>query len=130
VARFLRAAVMVWGVLLLALTMTQVVDLQHGDAARGELLYTGQGNPRLPCRVCHFNRAIAPPMHSISERVAQVRLTVAENGAKSVIGYLVESILEPGRYVVPGYTNAMVANFSETLSVQDVQDIVAYLMTL
>jgi hypothetical protein len=130
VARFLRTTLILWGVLLLALTITQVVELRHGDAARGEVLYSGQGTPSLPCRVCHFNRAIAPPMHSISERVAQVRLTATENETKTVTEYLVESILQPGRYVVPGYTDAMVANFGKSLSVQDVQDIVAYLMTL
>lgn len=130
-ARFGRAALIVWGVVLAALVVTQVAVFSQGDAARGELLYRGMGDVPLGCPVCHFHYAIAPSMSGISERVAHVRLTTAENEAKTTEEYLAESILYPNRYIVPTYPDAMgKADFSAVLSVQDVQDIVAYLMTL
>jgi hypothetical protein len=131
VARFLRAALIMWSVLLAALILTQVAVFSHGDAGRGERLYRGQGDPPLGCPVCHYHYAIAPPMSGISERVAHMRLTTAENAAKTTEEYLAESILYPARYVVPRYADVMSStNFSRALSLQDVQDIVAYLMTL
>lgn len=128
--RILRVGLIVWGVLLAALIAPLVVDFSHGDAARGKLLYYGQGDPSLPCAVCHFHYAIAPAMSGISERVARVRLTTAENRSKSVTEYLTESILFPERYLVPNYPDTMHSVTDGSLRLQDVQDIVAYLMTL
>jgi hypothetical protein len=67
----LRVGLIVWGVLLVALIIPQIVDVSLGDAKRGEALYKGIGQPPLPCTVCHFNRAVAPPLHAIARRVAE-----------------------------------------------------------
>jgi hypothetical protein len=44
--------------------------------------------------------------------------------------YLHESITHPGRYLVTGFRGAMPADFAEHYSDQDIDDLVAYLMTL
>jgi hypothetical protein len=124
--QILRAAVLVWGVLLVALILPRLVNLSPGDARHGEALYRGLEKPTLPCSTCHFNRAIAPPMSGISRRVTEMRQTTPEN----VSLYLAESILYPSRYVVPVYPDVMPGSFGRIMSLQDVQDIVAYLMTL
>jgi hypothetical protein len=107
-----------------------VVDLSHGDVKRGEALYKGIGQPPLPCTVCHFNRAVAPPLHAISRRVAEQRLPALGRETETVMVYLAESILDPSRYITPPYTDAMPRGFGNMLSLQDTQDLVAYLMTL
>jgi hypothetical protein len=126
----LRVGLIVWGVLLVALIIPQIVDLSHGDVKRGEALYKGIGQPPLPCTVCHFNRAVAPPLHAIAQRVAEQRLPAMAGETETVMVYLAESILDPSRYLTPSYPDAMPRGFGHMLSLQDTQDLVAYLMTL
>jgi hypothetical protein len=74
---------------------------------------------------------IAPLMHGISSRVVQVRLMTRENAAKTTAQYLAESVVDPKQYVVPEYANNIEPTFfRKDLNFQDLQDIVAYLMTL
>ncbi len=45
--------------------------------------------------------------------------------------YLQESILEPNKHIVAGYPpNVMPANYSDRLTLEQIQDIIAYIMTL
>lgn len=44
--------------------------------------------------------------------------------------YLHQSILEPERYLVSGYRDIMYPDYSAHLSEQDIQDLIAFLLTL
>lgn len=106
-------------------------DLEvDGDAASGEALfnqlYTEVG---FACATCHNvdseERLIGPGL-----------LNVKTHGAGHVEGlgvveYLRQSIVEPNAYIVPDYPeNLMPQTYSELFTEQEINDILAYLLTL
>ncbi len=78
------------------------------------------------CGACHRQAAdrIAPSYVGLAERAASRRppLTAA--------AYIYESIMFPDRYVVEGYKDAMVKNYPDRLSDEELGDIIAYLLTV
>lgn len=105
-----------------------------GDAARGEDLYMGRAKPEnvftaLGCSGCHVNGASAPNTEGTWDRVQNERLTLPEFAGYTGEQYLVESILDPHKFLVPDYGPVMPNNFGERLELQDLADIVAYLKT-
>jgi hypothetical protein len=44
-----------------------------------------------------------------------------------VTQYLVESIVQPGHYIAPGYDNVMPNNFGDRLTLQDLADLLIFL---
>lgn len=97
------------------------VLLTQGDAARGEtLLETYQ------CAACHVIGAqndIAPAFDGLADRAGERKPPL------SAVAYIYESIVNPSAYIVEGYQNAMVQNFKERVSEQDLADLMAYLLT-
>lgn len=93
--------------------------------ARGRQLY-GQLN----CASCHqasiWNgfRAVGPPLDHIGT-VAATRQPGVPAGE-----YLRRSITMPGAYVVPGYPDSMPRGLADRLSPQDLDALVAYLLSL
>lgn len=104
-----------------------------GDPFNGELLYNGlvnglDGIP-LGCVGCH-NGQTAPLAEGTWTRVDEVRLLDSALAGYSVERYLVESILHPNAYIAPGYmANLMPDNYHARLDVQQLADVVAYLMS-
>jgi cytochrome c2 len=100
-----------------------------GDPDVGaELFNTFQPESGIACSTCHGTttdeRTVGPGLHTVGER--------AENRDEDLSAeeYLRESILDPGAYVVPGYIDMMPKNFEEAFTEEEVDDLVAYLMTL
>lgn len=103
-----------------------------GDAARGEDLYNQVvigPNSAPGCITCH----------SLEEGVVLTGPSHAGLGARagdyvegmSAEEYLRESILEPDAHIVEGFTpGVMYQNYAEELQARDVNDLVAYLLTL
>ena len=92
---------------------------------RGELLYFTQG-----CQACHSldgTVVVGPSWENIfgtEERLDDGgTVTVDEE-------YIRNSILNPGDQIVDGFQNVMPAIFSELLSEQDVDDLIAFIQTL
>ena len=49
----------------------------------------------------------------------------------SAENYICQSILDPGAFLVPGFSDGvMTQNFRETLNDQQLADVIAYLLTL
>jgi mono/diheme cytochrome c family protein len=122
------------------------VQLPAGDAARGQTLAQGRG-----CTACHV--AAAPGASLVgpawmaeqsadgkgvgthaAERLADAGYAGAAAGPEQ---YLLESIIQPSAYIVPGGTtysangqSTMPANYPQLLEKQEVADIIAYLLTL
>jgi mono/diheme cytochrome c family protein len=93
--------------------------LPEGDAANGERLFSQQ-----PCSVCHVNLQIAPRLDDLSAHAS-----TRKPGYPAEV-YLYESIVEPGAYVVEGFEGGiMPENFKETLTPQELADLVAFLLT-
>jgi cytochrome c553 len=101
-----------------------------GDTTRGSQLFTqGQDNAP-PCSTCHqvvrgqVGFSIGPNLSGIAERASkQVAGLTGEE-------YLRHSIIEPGHYVVSGYRDIMYPDYDAHFTEQDIQDLIAYLLTL
>jgi cytochrome c2 len=101
-----------------------------GDPERGARLFTQGQEDTPPCSTCHrvvsgqVGFSIGPNLARIAERAGtQVAGLSAEE-------YLRQSILEPRRYVVSGYRDIMYPDYSAHLTEQNIQDLIAYLLTL
>lgn len=109
------------------------VELPEGNPANGETLATSQG-----CTGCHVLTATGPAWAAsatepgIGDRAAQ-RLTEADysGNAETPEQYLLESIVAPGAFIVPGFdTVQMPATYGQTLTAQDAADLIAYMLTI
>jgi cytochrome c2 len=97
-------------------------NLPAGDSANGSLLYSANG-----CAGCHVGGVIGPDLVGTLERVETERLTLEEFAGWTPDEYLITSIIHPTHYVVPPFPPAMPATFGESLTVQDLADIIAYI---
>ena len=83
-----------------------------------------------PCCTCHqtvsdqVSFSLGPNLAGVGRRAGMrvERLTAEE--------YLRQSMLKPGRYIVPGYRNMMYPDYDVYFTEQDVHDLIAYLLTL
>jgi mono/diheme cytochrome c family protein len=104
-----------------------------GDAARGEALYnqsTLGTKSAAGCVTCHKfdasqgDNVLAPYTSDIKGAGERVPGVSAED-------YLRQSIVDPNAYVVEGYApGVMYQNWGEDLTEQEINDLVAYLMSL
>ncbi len=109
-----------------------------GDPARGEQLYHGQipatlTKTALPCTGCHQQAAngVGPMTNGTYTRVTNERLKEPQFAGFTPEEYLIDSIVNPSDYIVPGFQDLMVKNLgTEVLNAQDLADIIAYLKTM
>jgi cytochrome c553 len=104
------------------------------NAERGKQLFNGEtqfANGSLPaCNSCHADivegeSPLGPNLSNIGNRAA----TTLEG--QSAEAYLRASLLEPDAYLAPGYQEGiMYREYPEVLSQQDVNDLLAYMLTL
>ena len=102
----------------------------QGDAANGEKLFASQG-----CAACHSlkegEKIIGPSLYHIGRTAAErVKGADYRGKAKTAEEYIRESIVEPNLYIVPGFAaGIMVQDFGKKLNAQDLDDLVAFLVT-
>jgi cytochrome c2 len=101
-----------------------------GNVERGAQLFS-QGRGDIPsCSSCHhtiedqLGFSIGPILNEIGERAATQVDGMTEEA------YLRQSIIEPKRHIVPGYRDIMYPDYSAHFTEQDIQDLIAYLLTL
>lgn len=100
-----------------------LVELENytGDPINGQTIYNGA----YACSGCHGNEIVAP----LTE-LTWLKANSGEDGrpySDEPQRYIVESIVNPGAFVVPPYpSGAMPGNFSELISHQELADIIAY----
>jgi mono/diheme cytochrome c family protein len=107
-------------------------DSAIGDVSRGEELFKQQtiGPNNSPgCITCHALEEgvelVGPPQNDVGARAAG---RVAGMSAEE---YLRQSIVEPNAHLVEGYeADVMYQNFGEELSEEQIDDLVAYMLTL
>ena len=107
---------------------------KQGDAARGRLLSVdrGKGNciacHQLPIPEAEFPGEIGPPLSGVGSRLseAQIRLRVVDSKQIN------PATIMPGYYRHPRYFNHVKKKFRDKtlLNAQEIEDIVAYLVTL
>ncbi len=91
-------------------------------------LAQGQDAFRIHCAACH---ATQPDMTLVGPSLAGI----ASQAATRVPGedaqtYISNSILRPADFILPGYQNLMPNTFGKTLTGEDFDALVAYLLTL
>jgi cytochrome c2 len=116
--------------MLLAACASKPVDpLTIGDPERGRDLYeTGAGILSTQCIKCHTLEAggseqYGPSLVGIGERAGdRVR-------GMDTVEYLRESIVDPSAYVVDGFGDRMEKFYSALLSEEDIDNLVAFMLT-
>ncbi|NJN37046.1 MAG: cytochrome c [Nitrospiraceae bacterium] len=111
-----------------ALAAIQNLD---SDPSRGQQLYNGLepvlDGTRLTCAGCH-NGETAPVVEGTWTRVDEIRLQEPILEGYTVEQYLVESIIHPNAYLVPGHLPDLMPDYFGTrLDAQMLADLVAYL---
>jgi sulfur-oxidizing protein SoxX len=108
---------------------------KKGDPAAGRKWFVGRklGN----CLACHVNKEtsdeqfhgeVGPPLDGIADRYDEAQLRAIVTNSKAVFG---DQTLMPGFYRVSGMNRVADKFAGKTiLSAQQVEDVVAYLMTL
>jgi mono/diheme cytochrome c family protein len=102
-----------------AATLTGVT----GDPVQGKALFESQG-----CPVCHNVGTnvdkTGPSLMGIGSEAAE-----GEIDGHPALDYLHQSIVDPGAVIVEGFQNVM-PSFQDKLTEAQIQDIIAYLLTL
>ena len=88
----------------------------------------GQGVYKLRCAQCH---ALTPDTVVIGPSLAGIATRAANRmEGYDAPAYLEHSILFPKDYIVEGFTDTMPTNFGKDLTSEELDALVAYLMTL
>ncbi|GAB4521267.1 MAG: hypothetical protein OHK0046_32440 [Anaerolineae bacterium] len=110
----------------------RVLDEVNGDPLNGQLLYNNEadaadGSP-VGCVNCHMDAAIAPLTEGTWTRWDEIRRLEPQFEDYTFKQYMVESIIHPWDYTVPGYPEGtMPNNFGDRLSYQNLADLITYL---
>jgi ferredoxin len=114
----------------------QTITLPYRDASPGgdplageRLYYEASLGTNAACRICH---SLEPDEVLVGPSLAGVATRAATRvPGLSAEAYLRQSILEPNTYVVPGFPpGQMVTNLGAILTPEQVEDLVAFLMTM
>lgn len=101
-----------------------------GDPARGEQLYYEMAlGENVSCRVCH---SLDPGVVLVGPSFAGIGTHAAtRRPGMTAEEYLRESILHPDNFKVEGFEDRqMLQNFGETLTEEEIDDLIAFLLTL
>lgn len=129
VARLIyRVGLVVGGLMLVLVATTRLAGGGQGDAARGADIFESN---IVVCFACHSNGVSGPMMVNVRVLVRDMRLQAPENGAKTPEQFLAESIWYHDAYTGRDYrTHVTPTVYTKLLNLRDVQDLVAYLLTL
>ena len=106
-----------------AAIVTQL-ESTSGDPVNGQSLYTALG-----CAGCHEGGIVAPTTTGTWTRIQEERLTLPEFAGYTAEQYAVESIVDPHKYLVPGFGPVMPPTFGETLTLQQLADLIGFLQS-
>lgn len=99
-------------------------DLQSlsGEADAGRVSFEA-----MACSACHDNEAISTLTEMLWQSAEDIIRRLPQFSGYTVEMYLVESIIHPSAYVVPGYANLMPDSYRENLTLQQLADLIAYM---
>lgn len=92
-----------------------------GNATAGAPLFKSQG-----CDGCHTFKP-AGSTATVGPNLDDLAANAKKANQGSLQDFTHESIVNPGAYVAPGYQNIMPTTFGQTLTKQQLADLVAYL---
>ena len=93
--------------------------------ARGRYWFS---RPPAACATCH---SLEPDVVIVGPSLAGVATRAGERVPDmSAEAYIRQSMLDPGAFVVPGFENVMAQNLAEVLNSDQINDLIAFLLTL
>jgi cytochrome c oxidase subunit II len=98
-----------------------------GDPDNGRVIYETGGEVGIPCASCHSldgTKIVGPTWQGLAQRAG----TRVEGMA--AVDYLKESIRNPSAYVVEDYADVMPHTFGETLTDDEIDDVIAFIYSL
>ena len=112
----------------LALSACSAMSPAEPTPTPDPLVLQGQPVFNAKCATCHAlvpdTIIIGPSLNGIATR-AETRVE-----GQTADEYIQLSILRPGDYLVEGFNNVMITNFSKELTNEDMNALVAFLLTL
>jgi mono/diheme cytochrome c family protein len=112
----------------LALSACSAMSPAEPTSTPDPLVLQGQQVFNAKCATCHAlvpdTIIIGPSLNGIATR-AETRVE-----GQTADEYIQLSILRPGDYLVEGFNNVMITNFSKELTNEDMNALVAFLLTL
>ena len=111
-------------------TPSSLAYSDQGNATNGEKLFASQG-----CAACHSlkegEKIIGPSLlHAGQAALGRIKNATYRGKARTAEEYIRESIVEPNTDIVPGFSpGVMIQDFGKKLSAQDINDLIAFLMT-
>ncbi|MDM8532589.1 c-type cytochrome [Anaerolineales bacterium HSG25] len=113
-------------------------DFPSGNANEGEKLFAGPtvgANNSPGCVTCHSAESdvnvIGPSQVGLATLAQEALDDPAYKGQTTTVeGYLWETIVDPKAYLRSEYADVMYKGYTETLTEQEIADLVAYMMTL
>jgi mono/diheme cytochrome c family protein len=97
-----------------------------GDPLNGQVLYNGE----FGCSGCHEgDNHVGPATEGTYTRIEETRLKDPALAGYTPEQYIVESIVDPGHYVVPDHQNIMPSDFGKRLTAQELADLLIYLQS-
>lgn len=116
------AALLVFIAMLLVACGGETPTLSDPALIRGQRVF------KRDCATCHSTKPgvnlVGPSMDGIASRAG-----TREEGMDSK-GYLQLSIIKPSEYVVDGFVDQMPATFGSSLTEEELENVIAYLLTL
>ena len=109
-----------------SVSATETVDLPGGDAAAGDTLFHQKIGACRNVRAVHSldgTRGTGPTLQGFGEAAATRR------GGQDAVTYAMNSIISPGQYVAPGFSNLMPAAFGQELNRQQLADLIANVLS-
>lgn len=107
----------------------------EGDATAESLpqdaVASGESWFKRPPAICSTCHSLEPDVVIVGPSLAGIATTAGTRiEGVSAEQYIRDSILNPGDYVVEGFPDAMQRNFGEVLNSEQINDIIAFLLTL
>jgi len=96
-----------------------------GDPDAGRLIFETGGASAVPCATCHTldgTELVGPSLQDIAGRAASRTTLSAED-------YIRQSIMDPSAYVVEDYADVMYKDYANKLSPEDVDNVIAFLLS-
>ncbi len=97
-----------------------------GDPQAGRAIFETGGASQIPCAACHTldgTPLVGPSLQGISQQAA------TRVSGLSAEEYLRQSITDPSAYLVEGFDDLMNKDYGEKLSEDDINNLIAFLMT-
>jgi len=96
-----------------------------GDPVVGRTLFESGGDALVPCATCHTldgTELVGPSLMGIAARAATRTDLSAED-------YLRQSVTDPSAFVVEDYADVMYKEYGTKLSDEDIDNLIAFLLT-